>query len=500
MKIPFLPCFLGWCLCLAATIDQSVLAQTPTPAAPTMISAEAARADLAQLYQTLQHAHFDLYANRSHSDYEQRYQQLRRKLEQPISAFDLQIELQKFTAYGQVAHARIDFPALEFERYRAAGGSMLPLELKLRDGRIFVVGNPGSESQPQAGDQILSINGEPAAAWRSRLLAHVSADNDYLADTLLELRFGALLWLELGEVASVQLDLRSADGSLSRVSVATLDRAQMRLAAEKRSPSLALNWSKREARMLDRGLAYLRPGPFYNDDPEAASVWDSRGFSDFVERSFAQFAEANANSLLIDLRDNPGGDNSFSDLIVRRIADKPFRFCSQFRIKISEATTASNAARLAQGFSEVSAQFAELYAGQQPGEVVNFELPWVEPAPPEERFSGQVYVLINRYSYSNAVTVAAMSQDYGFATILGEETADLASTYGAMEQFTLKNSGLVVGYPKAHIIRPNGDPSRRGVVPDIAIETPLLEGAEDPVVQKAVDVIGELSVQDRLED
>lgn len=243
--------------------------------------------------------------------------------------------------------------------------------------------------------------------------------------------------------------------------------------------------------MLDDAIAYLRPGPFYNDDPEAASVWDNASFAEFVDQSFARFAEAEAKLLLIDLRDNPGGDNSFSDLLLRRFADQPFRFCSQFKIRVSEATTASNAARLSEGYSTVSAQFAELYAGRQPGEVVEFEIPLVQPALPEERFAGKVYVLINRYSYSNAVTTAAMSQDYGFATIIGEETADLASTYGAMEQFTLSRSGIVVGYPKAHIIRPNGDPSPRGVVPDIGIETPLLEGAEDPVLRRALEVIGQ---------
>jgi hypothetical protein len=52
------------------------------------------------------------------------------------------------------------------------------------------------------------------------------------------------------------------------------------------------------------------------------------------------------------------------------------------------------------------------------------------------------------------VSVAALVQDCKFGTIVGEETSDMATTYGTMEQFNLPKTGIMVGYPKAHIIRP----------------------------------------------
>ena len=109
-------------------------------------------------------------------------------------------------------------------------------------------------------------------------------------------------------------------------------------------------------------------------------------------------------------------------------------------------------------------------------------MPFVQPRE-GQRFQGDVYVLINRHSYSNAVTAAAILQDYKFAVVIGEETADLASTLGAMEHFTLEETGIRVGFPKAQIVRPNGDPTRRGVIPDLHIQTPLIEGEEDPVLK-----------------
>ena len=112
---------------------------------------------------------------------------------------------------------------------------------------------------------------------------------------------------------------------------------------------------------------------------------------------------------------------------------------------------------------------------------------------PGTRFERPVYILINRYSYSNATTVAALAQDYGFAVIAGETTADMATTYAAMEHFSLPHSGLAVGYPKAHIIRPNGHSAPHPVTPDIEIEFPVFPGSEDEVLERLrLHIIAEL--------
>ena len=121
------------------------------------------------------------------------------------------------------------------------------------------------------------------------------------------------------------------------------------------------------------------------------------------------------------------------------------------------------------------------------GDTFPFEIPLT---PPREgaRFEGPVYAIVDRYSYSNAVNVAAVLQDYGFAKIIGEETADLPTTYGAMETFDLPHTGLTVGYPKAFIVRPSRALDDRGVVPDIAFETPPF-AREDVVLQRTLEMV-----------
>lgn len=99
------------------------------------------------------------------------------------------------------------------------------------------------------------------------------------------------------------------------------------------------------------------------------------------------------------------------------------------------------------------------------------------------------FVLINRHTYSNAVNVASIFQDYGFGIVIGEKTSDLATTYGAMETFRLPRTGIEVGFPKAHLIRPSGDEKADGVTPDISISSPIGLMVEDVVLKSALEVM-----------
>ena len=473
---------------IAAVLALAVSAAAAPPPFERRFEPAEVKADFAELYSKLAASHYDLFARRAKSEYDALFRATMGGFDRPMSATEVRVAFQKFMAFGRVAHANIAFPSDTYGAYRDAGGRAMPLSIRIKDGRSFVIDNGGVTSV-SVGDEIVALNSQPVADWLRRLGAHVSADNDYMLHTLIENRFAPLLWLELGAADRFKLTLRDVRGGPREVEVPARTRTEMRAAAAGPSPGLELDWDARSFRMIGK-VGYLRPGPFYNNDPNATNIWDVSQFRSFIDRSFENLLQARARAVLIDLRDNPGGDNSFSDLMVAWYATKPFRFCRDFRIKVSEAAIASNAKRVAAAPDDtdgISAKFAAAYAQHRVGTVFSFEIPVVEPRA-GARFQGKVYLLVNRRTYSNAVQVAALSQDYGFATILGEETSDLATTLGAMEQFTLSRTGIEVGFPKAHIIRVSGDTRPRGVMPDVAIAAPVVEPASDPVLQQALAI------------
>lgn len=453
---------------------------------------EVVQTEFDELYLRLQADHFNLYVHRPKAEYDALYRHMRASFTRPLNLIQMQKQFQRFVAFGKVAHARIDALQANYGVYRQNGGKALPLALRIVDGIAYVAQNNSGVASIAAGDVILSLNGTPMKQILNNLGTQVSADNDYLLHTLLELYFPALLWQQDGVQDHYVMSFQHGTGQAFELTVPTRSRAEMLTAMALQPKQLELDWDQREAHVMADDVAYLRPGPFYNNDANATDIWDNSAFKTFLDKSFQDFQQAGVKKLIIDLRDNPGGDNSFSDCLLSWFANKPFHFASDFQIRVSPDTTASNRARLTQtaaneshSGNDISKEFDELYQHSKNGEIVHYKIPMMA-ARSDKSFQGSVFILINRRSYSNNVMVAAMAQDYGFAKIIGEETSDLASTYGAMEQFTLKRSGIVVGYPKAHIIRPNGKTESRGVIPDIKIKTPIIETPDDPVLQEVV--------------
>ncbi|WP_170163971.1 S41 family peptidase [Eilatimonas milleporae] len=462
----------------------------PTGPDEWMIQPADIRADFAALYAGLQSGHADLYAHRGRAEYDALYRRMSAAFDRPRTVFDLRVAFQKFVAFGNVAHARIDFPDKAYQAFLDAGGRVFPMYPRIAAGRAYVGEDHSGHPDIAAGDEILAIDGTPMTDWLDRAAAHISADTPYIAHSLLEFSFPRYLWLELGERPRFSVSLRRDGAGAVTVSVTARTRAERQAAPASGPPAAAPEPDKRLFTLLEGGVAYLRPGPFYNAETPSAP-WDNAAFTAFIDGAFEHFLAAGAQTLVIDLRDNPGGDSSFSDHMLAWVADRPFRFCSAFLIRSSDEAAASNRARLAAGpdAAGVSALFAEKYAAVPRGDMFAFDIPLIMPRD-GARFTGDVHVLVNRHTYSNAVNVAAIVQDYGFGTVAGEKTTDMATTYGAMESFTLPVTGIEVGFPKAHIIRPSGDARADGVTPDRPIPSPVRPAGRDVVLDTLLAALG----------
>lgn len=479
---------------IGAVLSMAGPSSAAEPAAGHAVFApEELRADFAQMYGGLKSAHFDLYAFTPQRELDRRYVQLLGQIDRPMSRFEAMILFELFAAEVRMGHTRIDSPTADWNAYRKDGGKGFPLQIRVVDGRTYVAKNLSGIEAVRPGDEILRLNGQNMQPWLQRTERHVSAETAYMAHSLMDYDFAIYLWVELGAVDGFEILVRQAGSTVRQIHLPARTSAEMEAARLLQPADLDLENPLREAKLLDQHIAYLRPGPFYNVEAKTgADEWDVSGFREFIDHAFDQFLEAGASRLIIDLRGNPGGDNLFSDVMVAWFATRPFRFASQFKIKVSAESIAANTARIehdAAAAGPVSQEFAELYAQHRIGDVADFAIPQTAPRA-GKRFEGKVFVLIDRQSYSNAVAVAALVQDYQFGVIVGEATSDMATTYGAMEQFALDHTGLKVGYPKARIVRPNGDLRSRGVAPDIAIRVPIVQSPHDEVLQQAIAIAG----------
>jgi len=458
----------------------------PACHAQDLIPTEDALTDAQILYVGLQAAHYDLFATTPKPVYDQYYRELQTELRTgPRSLPQLHLAFQRFAARAHFAHTRIEGLNPGFFDYLADDAALLfPLSFEVREGEVIVTQAP-AVFPVQPGDRIISLNGATNSDWLARLTRNVPAETAAFAYAQMEGSEAYFVWLEYGALDRFTVGIETAHGQRRELELPAITYDGLM----DREGLTRLDLSGRDARMLTDDIAYLRPGPFYDLEAQSAETaylpQAVAAFSNFVDASFESIIASGADALIIDLRNNPGGSNAFSDLVLSWIADRPFRFASDFRIRISEQSIASNQARIDAGDTGVSQILADLYDGVPVGETVSFEIDYVHPRD-GQRFEGRVYVLVNRQSYSNAVSVGAIVQDYGFGEVIGQATTDMATTYGAMEQFTLPRTGLVVGYPKALIVRPNGDETAAPLSPDVRLPAPELGDAGDSVLDAAL--------------
>ncbi|MDN7134902.1 S41 family peptidase [Pseudidiomarina terrestris] len=426
--------------------------------------------DFRQLYEKLENASYDLYAHTPKATFQSYFDAELEKLDKPLTTLEAHKLFMRFTALAQIAHTKIDFPIQALREYLSSGGKLLPLSVSIRGHAVYVDDYYGTSDSVSAGDEILTVNGVDAAVWIAELQHYVAADNDYLRDGVTEQSFAPLVWLHHGEQAEYSLRLRRKNtGEIYSLKQPTLAFEQHSDGI--RQPHEGSSGPAREYKIID-GVGYLKPGPFYNiEEGSGDDTWNTQFFEKFIDDAFSHFVREGVDNILIDLRNNPGGSNSFSDLMIAWFAERPFKFASDFKIKVSELSRQANTERLENSAnpSDINGQLDRFYGTYKNGEIVSFPLTETPPNRRERNIAHlpvAIYALIDKTSYSNAVSVAAIIQDYEFGLVLGQETADLATTYASIEHFTLKNTGIQVAYPKALIVRPNGDTEPSGVVPD----------------------------------
>jgi C-terminal processing protease CtpA/Prc len=468
-------------VCLFTGLTSSALAaESAGDDAPPTFSVEQIQGDFDFLYQGLKSANFDLYAFTPPGKFENHYKEYRKKFTKPMTRFDAEMAFQPFVALAHQAHTRVESDYSGYFAYRQAGGAGFPLGISVENNQLIVTTNSSGISEIKPGDRIAAINGHKVSGLLPCLIEHISAETTEFAYVLLETYMPLVVWLELGSTDAYTVSIRHKGGTSENYKISTPSE-------EETTGQQPFSLAGRDARMLTANIAYLRPGPFHNTEAGADSM-DTTAFVQFIDTSFGTFIENGATRLILDLRDNPGGDNSFSDPVIAWFADRPFRFSANFRVRVSPQSTAANQARLEanpDNTESTSYLYAKLYESSENGEIVLFTIPETKPRPGQE-FEGEVFVLVNRYSFSNAVSAAALIQDYDFGVIMGEQTVDMATTYGAMEKFTLPETGIVVTYPKALIVRSNGDDKVGPIIPDVTLPAPRIRGANDVMLQAAL--------------
>lgn len=431
----------------------------------TKFSSQTVKEDLDYLYQSLQSTHYNLFAFQKQKKYDSLYNQLRLSLPSDSLAQLQAVTLyQRLVSFANTGHCEIDFPAKAYIDYAYAGGTVFPLELAFEKGKVYVRKNLSTNNSLSIGDEVISIDKEPINQFQKSFHQITSAESNYARNAKLEFwSFPRFYYQMFGTKEEWEVQIKSQEKKIRNVLVKAISVIDFET---KRNGELVN--PQRAFRYYDK-VAYLNPGGFSSSETNGELM-----FRQFIDSAFADLKLRGSKDLIIDLRNNPGGHNVYSDYLISYFATKPFKWYDAFTLKTSKILKTQTRLQ-----PDTTDAYSRVILSNKDGAIFKYEFELQNPVSLSKRYQGNVYVLVNRQTYSMAAVAAALIQDYKFGKIVGEETGDPPTLYASQFSYQLPRTGITVKVPKGYIVRPNGDRSFNRLKPDVIINDHLLDNSDE---------------------
>ncbi|MBN8887852.1 MAG: S41 family peptidase [Rudaea sp.] len=348
-----------------------------------------------------------------------------------------------------------------------------PFSLKIIDRRLYVLTTAQPNSAVPTGSEILSINGRSAEELLATLLPSIPSDGyiqnfdlrhleDYSMteeENLFDLNYPILV--EDTDSYRIEYIDRSDQSKISVAVVAGLGQSDYKRYLYDRVKLKA----PLEFKYLASDIAYLRIASFL--------PWHRARFKqDFYALFESIFKDLNAHhtgNLILDLRNNEGGDGTGEKLLTY-LLNKPYRHFASAEFKFVGSPPVSaylqNGKDLSVDESSVERTDSGMYR------LKKTSMPLLDEQRPDvNHYSGKLYVLINGATGSMASVVADFLKGNGRGTFIGEESGGTmeGNTSHSIARLVLPHSKIRVAVPLLKTVNAVAFTKGRGVEPDYRV-------------------------------
>ena len=206
---------------------------------------------------------------------------------------------------------------------------------------------------------------------------------------------------------------------------------------------------------------------------------DLEAFKLFLDTTFTLLKTKKIDKLIIDIRENGGGDSKLNDVLLSYITNKPYRQSSGRYWKVSKQAKIKYKEN---GFEDYfGKQFMDSYLKANNNSIIeSLDEELITPEKPTNYFEGTTCVLIGTNTFSSANFLADAIKTYKLSTLIGLPTGENTNDYGEILTFTLPHSGSEFHVSSTYDIGANGNSELlQPVFPDIKVGKNTLEFAID---------------------
>lgn len=231
-------------------------------------------------------------------------------------------------------------------------------------------------------------------------------------------------------------------------------------------------------RLLPEGIAYIN----YRQMVTPAS----NPFDSFLHKSFTDIKLNHAKGLIIDLRENGGGNSQLGEHLLNYFNTKPYRLSAGMKWKVSSHYKAY--IRLMK--EKYNGGTAGFYQSMKNGEIFSFNNNELKKNSPKLLvFEGPVVVLIGPDTFSSANMLADGIKAFQLAAVIGEPTGEPGNDFGEMFHFMLPRTQIIARASTKLFKRADGDEKNfKPIQPDIVVH-PV--AGKDAALETAIRFIQE---------
>ncbi|MCW9029827.1 MAG: S41 family peptidase [Kangiella sp.] len=368
-------------------------------------------------------------------------EELKANIKTPMTRKEFFRYIGRLSHVFQDGHSFLIWPYQELNYLQKSGEKPFPFSIDLTKNGVFVPVQYASENQKlYAGSQIISINGLEISKIFSEAQHYVGGETQGLREAFVAERFSQMLWAVYGFIGQFEVEV-SYQGQRQTLHIDS-NQSWQPADAEPQHNSHNLAYKR-----LISDVGYLNVDSFDVEPSEFATKLDN---------TFSRIQAEQVKALIIDIRNNTGGNTDTATELARYIADKPFRLVS----KVTEKLNQDNRGLFG-------------YKGQ-PGDMVTKDWnEYVEPIDTDQHFDGKVVVLIGPVSYSAAIVFATTVQDSQFGLLAGQPTGGFANQSAQGNLFNLPHSQLRAYVATRLLVRPSGNIETTAVEPDLVVDYTL---------------------------
>ncbi|HVR97508.1 MAG TPA: S41 family peptidase [Thermoanaerobaculia bacterium] len=438
------------------------IGMTETPQTSTKLSREQLREDFRILRQALEEGHSGIYRYTSKAEMDRIFDQAEKSLDKPMDILELYRVVAPVVGAIKCGHTALRLPD-PVRQELTEKTPLLPLQVRILDQKVYVFRDLVHADRRLAGKEIRSVNGVPASRIVTTLLPMMVDDGDGAGLRQIQAsgNFGIYLVTLMRLRAPYEVTVTdSGTGREETVHLAGMELTKIREASQAQAQKPAPADEPALSFLDDGGIAVMRIPEF-------------SGLYGFFEGSFKEVQAKRTKTLILDVRDNGGGDDSLGKLLFSYFVDKPFRYYDDL---ILNKTSFSFEKYTTQSMLPPPSAFEKGKDGKyhwvtHPN--------WGINQPSQPTFRGKVLILINGRSFSTTSEFLSHMHFNQRATFLGEESGGgyYGNTSGYMPTIILPHSGISLHLPLVtyYMAVKGYKEASRGVIPDYPVSYTIAE-------------------------